>query len=165
MVRKESNQTNKQIWRQNKNHVRYMFMCGSRGGATGGPDPTENHKSIGFHSITGLDLLKNHKATKPAFNVGHYRHASETPLQWRFAGRPIITRFWWFLEPRSLRKKTKQNKKQTYQSWAPSDKTFWIRAWWFISCIWKNSYKNSYKNLWNWLCYWNLFIFDLLTPT
>ena len=27
--------------------------------------------------------MKNHKATKPAFNVGH---ASETPLKWRFAG-------------------------------------------------------------------------------
>ena len=44
-------------------------MCGSRGG-TGGPDPMENHKNIGFLSITGLDPLKNHKATKPAFNVG-----------------------------------------------------------------------------------------------
>ena len=54
-------------------------------------------------------------------------HASETPFQWHFAGWSIIARLWWFLEPRFPRK-TKQTKKQTYQSLAPSDKTFWIRA-------------------------------------
>ena len=38
---------------------------------TGGPDtPLKNHKNIGFPSNTGPDPLKNHKATKPAFNVG-----------------------------------------------------------------------------------------------
>ena len=39
---------------------------------TGGPDrPTlKNHKNIGFLSNTGPDPLKNHKAAKPAFNVG-----------------------------------------------------------------------------------------------
>ena len=54
-------------------------MGGSRGGGgggggwggTGGLDPPlENHKNIGFLSNTGLDPLKNHKATKPAFNFG-----------------------------------------------------------------------------------------------
>ena len=30
----------------------------------------KNHKNIGFLSNTGPDPLKNHKATKPAFNVG-----------------------------------------------------------------------------------------------
>ena len=30
----------------------------------------KNHKHIGFLSNTGSDPLKNHKATKPAFNVG-----------------------------------------------------------------------------------------------
>ena len=41
------------------------------GGGTGGPDPPlKNHKNIGFLCNTGLDPLKNHKATKPAFNVG-----------------------------------------------------------------------------------------------
>ena len=48
-------------------------MRGSRGG-TGGPEPIphplENHKNIGFLSITGLDTLENLKATKPAFDVG-----------------------------------------------------------------------------------------------
>ena len=37
-----------------------------RGGGEGGD---ENHKNIGFLGNTGLDPLKNHKATKPAFNV------------------------------------------------------------------------------------------------
>ena len=47
-------------------------MCGSRGGGggTGGSDPPENHKNIGFLSNTSLDPLKNHKATASAFNVG-----------------------------------------------------------------------------------------------
>ena len=45
-------------------------MGGSRGGGTGGPDPPENHITIGFPSNTGSDALKNHKVTKPAFNVG-----------------------------------------------------------------------------------------------
>ena len=41
------------------------------GGGTGGPtSPLENHKNIGFLSNYGPDPLKNHKATKPAFNVG-----------------------------------------------------------------------------------------------
>ena len=42
------------------------------GGGTGGPDPhpqPEKSQNIGFLSNTGLDLLKNHKATKPAFIV------------------------------------------------------------------------------------------------
>ena len=47
------------------------FMCGSRGGGTGGPDPLlKIHKNIGFHITTGPDPLKKHNATKPAFNVG-----------------------------------------------------------------------------------------------
>ena len=29
----------------------------------------KNHKNIGFLSNTGPDLLENHKATKPPFNV------------------------------------------------------------------------------------------------
>ena len=41
---------------------------------TGGPDPPlplKIKKNIGFLSNTGTNPLKNHKATKPAFNVGH----------------------------------------------------------------------------------------------
>ena len=29
----------------------------------------KNHKNIGFLSNTGTESLKNHKVTKPAFNV------------------------------------------------------------------------------------------------
>ena len=50
----------------------YRSMRGSRGGGEGGPDPppTEKSQNIGFLSNTGPDPLKNHKTTKPAFNVG-----------------------------------------------------------------------------------------------
>ena len=62
-------------------------MRKTRGG-TGGPTSTlENHKNIGFLSNTGPDPLKNHKATKPAFNVG-----LSSPFNWRFAGGPMMAR-------------------------------------------------------------------------
>ena len=62
-------------------------MGGSRG-ETGGPDlpppSLKNHKNIGFLSKTDSDLLKNHKAAKPAFNVG------PSSVRQRFAGKPIM---------------------------------------------------------------------------
>ena len=46
-------------------------MGRSRGeGGRGSVIPLKSHKHIGFHSNTGPDPLENHKATKPAFNVG-----------------------------------------------------------------------------------------------
>ena len=36
----------------------------------GGGGGQKNHKNIEFLSNSGPDPLKNHKATKPAFNVG-----------------------------------------------------------------------------------------------
>ena len=47
----------------NDDHVRIQ-----RGGGGGGG--LENHKAIGFLSHAGPDPMKNHKATKPAFNIG-----------------------------------------------------------------------------------------------
>ena len=48
-----------------------IFMRGSREWMkVRTPPPPENQKNIGFFSNTGPDPLKNHKATKPAFNVG-----------------------------------------------------------------------------------------------
>ena len=41
-----------------------------RSGGGGGGDPLWKSQKIGFISNTGPDPLKNHKATKPAFNVG-----------------------------------------------------------------------------------------------
>ena len=52
-----------------KFRVCYMHMCGSRGGQ-GVRNPLKNHKNVGFLSKTDPDPLDNHKATKPAFNVG-----------------------------------------------------------------------------------------------
>ena len=49
-------------------------------GQTGGPGPPENYKNIGFLNNTGQDPLNNHKAAKPAFQLGLQRHASETPF-------------------------------------------------------------------------------------
>ena len=49
-----------------------LVIGGSRRG-TGGPDPPpppEKSRKIGFLSNTSPDPLKNHKATKPALNVG-----------------------------------------------------------------------------------------------
>ena len=43
------------------------------GGGAGGaedPSPPEKLKTLGYLNNTGLDPLKNHKATKPVFNVG-----------------------------------------------------------------------------------------------
>ena len=40
------------------------------GGWAGDPVPLKNCKNIGFLSNSGPDPLKNHEATKPAFNVG-----------------------------------------------------------------------------------------------
>ena len=46
------------------------FAMGLSRGGRGSVIPLKNHKHIGFHSNTGPDPLENHKATKPAFNVG-----------------------------------------------------------------------------------------------
>ena len=61
----------------------------------------KTHKNIEFLSKTGPDPSENHKATKPAFNVGHYWPTSKMPFQWRFSGRRIIARFceYWSLPP------------------------------------------------------------------
>ena len=50
----------------------HFTWAGPEGGQGSGPPPRliTNHKSIGFLSNTGPDPLKNHKATKPALNVG-----------------------------------------------------------------------------------------------
>ena len=40
----------------------------------------------------GPGPLKNHKATKPAFNVGPTSARQETSFKWRFAGRPLLAR-------------------------------------------------------------------------
>ena len=51
-------------------HVTTASMRRSRGWVRGSGPPLKNHKTVWFLSNTGLDLPKNHKTTKPAFNVG-----------------------------------------------------------------------------------------------
>ena len=51
-------------------------MGGSRGGDRGSGTSLKNHKNKGFLSNTGPDPLKNHKATKPAFNFGAFNGVS-----------------------------------------------------------------------------------------
>ena len=81
-------------------HVR--IKGGGQGFRT--PTPLKNHKFIGFLINTGPVSLKITKLPSQHSTVGHYRPASETPFQWRFAGRSIITRIWLSLEPRSPKK-------------------------------------------------------------
>ena len=79
-----------------------LGMGGSRGGGgAGGPDPLKNHKNIGFLSNTGLDPLKITKLPRQHSMVGHHRHASETPFQWRFAGGPMMAQLKRYLDPLS----------------------------------------------------------------
>ena len=69
------------------------------------PPPThtlKNPKAIGFLSVTGLDPLKNHKATKPAFNVGP---ALET-FPWLADDFPLLVVFG-YLSPHQLIQKRK----------------------------------------------------------
>ena len=65
------------------------------------------HKNIGFPRNTGPDPLKNHKATKPAFNVGPSSDASKAPLQWRFAGGPLMGQLKRYLDPLSSHQRNK----------------------------------------------------------
>ena len=96
--------------------------------------PMKNHKNIGFLKKTGQDPLKNHKATKPAFNVGpssaRQRNAILMALSLRADDCPLdpvsstVT-----LKKKQKKKNEKKTKNKHYQIWTPSDKTFWIHAW------------------------------------
>ena len=59
------------------------IMGGSRGGGTrgGAPPSLKNHKNI---DNTGPDPLKNHIATKPAFNVGPSFARQRNPISMAF---------------------------------------------------------------------------------
>ena len=52
------------------------------GGGRGLDPPLKINKGIEYNSITGPDPLKNHKATKLAFDIGpSSAHYSEKPFQ------------------------------------------------------------------------------------
>ena len=69
-----------------------------RGGGRG-PTPSEKSQIIGFLSDTGLDPLKNHKATKPAFNLG-LSSAVDCPLRVVFGS---------FLPPQTKKERKEKN--------------------------------------------------------
>ena len=62
-------------------------------GDRGFRSPMKNHKTIGFPSKIDPDPLKFSKLPIQHSMVRHYRHTSETPFQWRFAGRPMMAHF------------------------------------------------------------------------
>ena len=74
----------------------YAQACADpEGGGGQGVTPLKNHKNIlGFLSSTGPDPLKNHKATKPEFNVGLssacQRNAIEMAFRWRADDGPVL---------------------------------------------------------------------------
>ena len=71
------------------------IFCHARiqgGGGQGVRTPQKNHKHTGFLRNTGQDSLKNHIATKPAFNVGPSSACQRNTIKWRFAGGPMMAR-------------------------------------------------------------------------
>ena len=72
-------------------HLKLIYhTCADPEGGQGGPDPPpslKDYKNIGFLSNTGLDPLKNHKATKLAFNIvpssASQQNAIEMAFHWR----------------------------------------------------------------------------------
>ena len=71
-------------------------------GTWGSRPPLKITKNIGFLSNSGPDPLKNHKATKPVFNVGLLLARQQNAIEWRFTGGPMMARFLWYLDPHSL---------------------------------------------------------------
>ena len=74
----------------------FYGTCADPEEGTGGPDPPpppEKLQNIGSLRITGPDPLKITNLPSQHSMLGHHRHASETPFKWRFAGRPMMTRF------------------------------------------------------------------------
>ena len=55
-------------FRSTFSHAHLLDVCHARIQMGPDPPPPENHRNIWFPSNTGSDPLKNHKATKPAFN-------------------------------------------------------------------------------------------------
>ena len=58
------------------------------GGGHGGLNHPKNHKNVGFPRKTCPDPLKNHKATKPAFNgTSSTRQRNAIEMAFRWAGQ------------------------------------------------------------------------------
>ena len=69
----------------------FNLICSCAGpegerGPDGSPERITKYRVL---SNTGLDPLKNHKATKPAFNVGPSSAYQRNDI-WRFVGGPMM---------------------------------------------------------------------------
>ena len=99
-------------------------MFGSRRGR-GNPDPLYKSQKYRFLSNIGPDPFTNHKATKPAFNVGplsaRQRIAIEMAFRWQVDDGPLLVLF-------GSSSPSKKEEKKRCQSWTPLAKFFWIRA-------------------------------------
>ena len=70
-------------------------MRGSRGWGQWvwtSPHQTKS-QNVGFPSHTGPDTLKITKLPSQHSMLANHRHASETPFQWRFTGRAMMTAY------------------------------------------------------------------------
>ena len=102
-----------------------------REGGTGGPDPPppplKNHKNIGFLNNICSDTLKNHKASKPALNVGSswacQQKAISMAFCWRADDSLLIVVFGSSL-PSSAQNKQEKN----VVKFGPPLTKLWIRA-------------------------------------
>ena len=93
---------------------------------TGGQDPLENCRAIGFLSNTGPYPLEYHKATKPAFNVGplsdRLKKHHLMAFRWRANDSSPLVVF-----QSSLPTSAKKTLSECQFSWTPPfDKLLWI---------------------------------------
>ena len=76
---------------------------GGGGGQGSGPPPPEKSQNIGFLSNIGQDPMKNHKATKPAFNFwplsARLQNTIYMAFRWLVDDGPLIVVFVWILPP------------------------------------------------------------------
>ena len=109
---------------------------GGQGVRTPPPPPKKKKKSQNYkvsNSNTGPDSLKNHKVTKPAFNVGpssaRHRNAISSSTRQRNA---IKIAFRWLADDGPLivecGSSLPSSTKKSFLSWTPSDKTFTIHV-------------------------------------
>ena len=90
------------------------------------PPPEKSQNNIGFLRNTGPDPLKITKLQSQHSMLGYHWPVpvSEMPFNGLFTGGPMMARFKCFLDSLSP-----HQKKKRCQSWTPSGKIFWIRAW------------------------------------
>ena len=83
-------------------------MRGSREGDRGPEPPSLKYHKKGFLSNTSLDPLKNHKAAKPAFNVGPSSARQRNAFCWWANGGPHLVALDSFSSPLIMNKKQNQ---------------------------------------------------------